>query len=59
MASEDNSNANNFEEDIEDPPSKTLVHNILDLNFFYNFNNLISIQEYAPIGIFETKILKD
>ena len=28
----DNLNTNNFEKDIEDSPSKTLVHNFLDFD---------------------------
>jgi hypothetical protein len=40
---EDNSNANNFEEDIENPPNKTLVHNHLDSEKFNDFENLMSI----------------
>jgi hypothetical protein len=29
MDNEDNSNVDNFKEDIENPPSETLVHNFL------------------------------
>ena len=49
---EDNLNANNFEEYIEDPLSETLVH---DCDKIQDFNNMLSIalgEEYSPIGIF-------
>jgi hypothetical protein len=58
MDIEDNSNVDNFEEDIENPPSETLVHNFLDSKKIYDFENLMSIapsQEYSPIGIFKDK----
>jgi hypothetical protein len=57
MDIEDNSNADNFE-DIEDSPSETLVHNFLDSEKIYDFENLMSIapsQEYSPVGIFKDK----
>jgi hypothetical protein len=58
MDIEDNSNADNFEEDIEDSPSETFVHNFLDSEKIYDFENLMSIassQEYSPVGIFKDK----
>jgi hypothetical protein len=58
MDIEDNSNADNFEEDIEDSPSETLVHNFLDSEKIYDFENLIFIalsQEYSLVGIFKDK----
>jgi hypothetical protein len=54
----DNSNEDNFEEDIENPPSETLVHNFLDSEKIYDFENLMSIapsQEYSSLGIFKDK----
>ena len=55
---EDNSNEDNFEDECEDFPSETLVHNFLDLDKIYDFGSLISIapyQEYFPLGIFKNK----
>ena len=57
-ALEDNLNIDNFEEDTEDLPSETLVHNFLDSEKIYDFDNMISIapsQEYSPVGIFKDK----
>jgi hypothetical protein len=58
MEIEDNSNADNFEEDIENPPSESLVHNFLDSEKIYDFENLMSIassQEFSPLSIFKDK----
>ena len=40
---EDNPNEDNFEEESEDFPSETLVHNFLDSHKIYDFGSLISI----------------
>ena len=55
---EDGLNTDNFEEDIKDPSSKTLVHNFLDSDKIQDLNNMLSVasgQEYSPIGIFNDK----
>ena len=55
---EDNPNEDNFEEECEDFPSETLVHNFLNSHKIYDFGSLISIapsQEYSPLGIFKDK----
>ena len=38
---EDNPNEDNFEEECEDFPSETLVHNFLDSHKIYDFGSLI------------------
>jgi hypothetical protein len=58
MDIEDNSNANNFEEHIKNPPNETLVYNFLDLEKNCDLENLMSIflsQEHSPIGILKKK----
>jgi hypothetical protein len=58
MDIEYNSNVENFEEDIENPPSEILIHNFLDLKKNYYFGNLMSIapnQECSLMGVFKDK----
>ena len=58
MDIKDNSNVDNFEEDVENPPSETLVHNFLDSEKIYDFENLMSIapsQDLSLIGIFKDR----
>ena len=52
---QDNLNTNNFEKNIEDSPSETLVHNFLNSNKIQDFNNMLSVaprHEYLTIRIF-------
>lgn len=58
----DTMNANDFEEEIDNPPSETLVHNFLESDKIHDFDKMLSVapgQEYSPIGIFKDKFSEE